>query len=81
MLEIIAKRFPVFGFLPSKTMITYDRFFSEIRNHMLATGNEPNKILCEFELAAINSASATCPNADISGCFCHLCSNIWKKIQ
>ena len=71
----------IFGLFPSKTSITYDRFFWEIRNHVLAAGNEPNTILCDFELAAINSASATFPNAYISGCFFHLCSNIWKKIQ
>ena len=51
-----------------------------IRNHVLTAGNEPNTI-CDFKLAVINSASATFPNADISGCFFRLCSNIWKKIQ
>ena len=80
--RINSKTIPcIFGLLPSKTRITYDRFFLEIRNHVLAAGNEPNTILCDFELAAINSASATFPNADLSGCFFHLCSNIWKKIQ
>ena len=67
--------------MPSETRITYGRFFSEIRNDVPAAGNEPNTILCDFELATTNSASATFPNADISGCFFHLCSNIWKKIQ
>ena len=45
---------------------------------MRAAGNEP---YLDFELDSINSASATFPNMDISGCFFHLCSNIWKKIQ
>ena len=71
----------IFGLLPSKTRTTYDRFFSEILIYVLAAGNEPNTIFCDFDYAAINSASATFPNADISGCFFHLCSNIWKKIQ
>ena len=45
---------------------------------MQASGNKPNTILSDFELAAINSVSATFPNVDISGCFNHLCSYIWK---
>ena len=78
MLEIIAKR--IFGLLPSKTRKIYDRSFSETQNHELPAENEPNAVLCNFELAEINSASATLPNADISGCFFHLYSNIWKSI-
>ena len=81
MLEITAKTIPcIFGLLSSKTKITYDRFFPEIRNHVLADGNEPNTILCDFEPAAINSASETFPNVNICSCFFHLCSTIWKKI-
>ena len=49
MLEITAKRFPYFW-------LRYDRFFSEIRHHVLAAGNKPNTILCDLELAAVNSA-------------------------
>ena len=71
----------IFGLLPSKTKITYDRFFSEIRNHVIAAGNEPNTIICDVKLATINSASASFPNADISGYFFCMYSNIWKKIQ
>ena len=48
---------------------------------MFAAGNEPNTIICDFELAATNSALATFPNADLSGYFFYMCSNIWKKIQ
>ena len=44
--RINSKAIPcIFGLLPSKTRITYNRFFSEIRNHLLAAGNEPNNSL------------------------------------
>ena len=58
--RINSKTIPfIFGLMPSKRRITYNRFFSEIQNHVLAAGNKPNTILCDSELAAINSASAT----------------------
>ena len=81
MSEITAKRFPVFLVCCLAKQGQYATFFPEIRNHVIAAGNEVNTILCDFELAAINSALATFPNGDISGCFFHLCSNVWKKIE
>ena len=70
----------IFGLLKNKTRITYERFFNELSNHM-QPGYTPTTILFDFELATINAARQVFPNADISGCFFHLSSNIWKKIQ
>ena len=55
----------IFGLLPSKARTAYKRFFSEIQNDVLDTGNEPNAVLCDFELTAINSASVIFPNAEL----------------
>ena len=72
----------IFALLPNKTRETYNRLFRELPHHLQpAAGNNPSTILFYFELAAINAASETFPDADFSGCFFHLPSNVWKKIQ
>ena len=72
----------IFALLPNKTRETYNRFFREHSHHLQsAAGNNPSTILFDFEIAAINAASETFPDADTSGCFFHLKSNVWKKIQ
>lgn len=75
------KIFPcIFALLPNKTRQTYTRLFTEISNHC-HVDNVPSTILFDFELAAINAVLGVFPNAEISGCFFHLSSNVWKKIQ
>ena len=37
--------------------------------------------LVDFETAAINTTRNVLPLTDISGCFFHLSSNLWKHIQ
>ena len=72
----------IFALLPNKTRKTCNRLFRELPHHLQpAAGNNPSTILFDFELAPINAASETFPDADISGCFFHLTSNVWKKIQ
>jgi len=71
----------VFGLVPNKTRATYERFFTEVRNSLQGVQNIPNTILFDFELAAVNAAANIFPNSDINGCFFHLTSNVWKKIQ
>ena len=46
-----------------------------------AVGNGPEGILVDFEAAAINAFRNILPGAQISGCYFHLCSNLWKKVQ
>lgn len=71
----------VYALLPDKTQQTYTHFFQEILNRLQAVGNHPSTMLFDFEAAAINAFSGVFPGTDISGCFFHLCSNIWKRIQ
>ena len=72
----------IFALLPNKTRETYNRFFRELSHHLQpAAENNPSTIMFDFELAAINAVSETFPDADISGCFFHLTSTVWKKIQ
>ena len=68
----------VFALLPNKTANTYVRFFQEVFNRV---DNQPADILLDFERAAINAIQHLNGNIDVKGCFYHLSSNIWKKIQ
>ena len=63
--------------LPNKTANTYVRFF-QVFNRV---DNQPADILVDFERAAINAIQRLSGNIDVKGCFYHLSSNIWKKIQ
>ena len=71
----------LFALLPNKQQATYNRFFREVRNLIPNFGNGPTSILVDFEKAAINALTAQIPQTDVSGCFYHLSSNVWKHIQ
>ena len=72
----------VFTLLPSKAEIVYEQFFttvcSAIRN---SNCNDPDGFLVDFETAAINAIRNVLLQTNISGCFFHLLSNLWKHIQ
>ena len=38
-------------------------------------------MLVDFELAAMNAIANVMPQVTVAGCFFHLSSNLWKKIQ
>ena len=69
----------VFGLLPNKTEATYTRFFREVFGQI----NEPvvTDILVDFERGAINAIRNASQDIEEKGCFYHLCSNVWKRIQ
>lgn len=69
----------IYALLPNKTQATYTRLFQELSN--VTNGASPSSLLIDFEKAAQNAFEAVHPNADVSGCFFHLCKNIWKKVQ
>ena len=47
----------------------------------LTNGRFPTDILINFEGGAINAIQAILANANVKGCFFHLCSNAWKHVQ
>ena len=69
----------MFALLPNKAEATYRRFFEQIFN--LLENNNLQDILVDFERAAINVIEHLNPNVEIKGCFYHLSSNVWKRIQ
>ena len=71
-----------FAFLPSKAEIVYEQFFTMVCNAVRNNnGNDPDGSLVDFETAAINAIRNVLPETDVSGCFFHLSSNLWKYIQ
>ena len=69
----------IYALLPDNFEDTYSRFFEEVRN-TLDLQHLPQDVMIDFEIAAINAA-ATFEGTEMKGCFFHLCSNLWKKIQ
>ncbi|CAF4431548.1 unnamed protein product [Rotaria sp. Silwood2] len=41
----------------------------------------PERITCDYELAAINAFRSVFPQVHISGCFFHFSQSLWRKIQ
>ena len=68
----------VYGFLPNKTESTYKRFLDILLS--LLPNAAPDKVLIDFELAAMKAFEKALPNANISGCFFHLSQNFIRKI-
>ena len=72
----------VFALLPSKAEIILEQFFTTVCNAVRnSNGNDLDGFLVDFETAAINAIRNILPQTDISGCFFHLSSNLWKHIQ
>ena len=69
----------IFALLPSKTEATYRRLMIAISN--LTNGRFPTDILIDFERGAINVIQTVFANANVKGCFFHLCFNVWKHVQ
>lgn len=63
----------------SKTFICYSQIIAILRiyNYHL----NPERIVMDFEIAALNAFSANFPNATINGCYFHLSQCMWRKIQ
>ena len=47
----------------------------------LTNAASPTSVLIDFEKAALNAFENIHPNADLTGCFFHLCKNIWRKVR
>ena len=72
--------FPVvFCLLPNKTQATYRRMLQQVFDRV--GDNRLQDVLVHFERAAINAFHLIDENIDMKGCFYHLSSNIWKKVQ
>jgi len=44
--------------------------------NVLQLQEQPDDIMVDFEIAAINAAAVNFPGVEMKGCFYHLCSNL-----
>ena len=69
----------IYAFLPNKTETIYNRFLQALID--LAPNCRPEKILFDFEQAALQSFQKTFPEAHLSGCFFHLSQSYMRKVK
>lgn len=69
----------VYCLMTNKTAATYQRFIEQLR--VLIPQAAPQKILVDFERAAINAFKAAYGNALVTGCYFHLCQSIQRKVN
>ena len=63
----------------NKTRTTYDRILRELKN--LITSSAPERILVDFEIAALTAFREAYPMATVSGCYFHLNQSIISKVN
>ena len=69
----------VYCLLSNKNRTTYVNMLMALK--ALIPSATPRKILVDFESAAIASFQETFPDAEISGCYFHLCQAVIRKVQ
>ena len=70
----------IYFLLSNKTQATYRRMLEALRD-ILIPNAAPELILLDFEKAAQNAFHYVFPNANISGCFFHLCQSLLRKAK
>lgn len=69
----------VYCLLPSKTRATYDRLIEELK--ILIPNASPQRILIDFETAAMGAFTHGYPGAAITGCYFHLNQSVLRKVN
>lgn len=69
----------VYILLQTKNEATYLQMFQIVKG--LVPSMAPQKILLDFEKACMNAAGQTFPEAEIKGCYFHLCQSLIRKVN
>ncbi|XP_073417134.1 uncharacterized protein [Dendrobates tinctorius] len=69
----------VYTLLTDKSRSTYQRLLQELKN--LQPGLQPDNLMLDCELAAIQAFESEFPNLVKTGCFFHLSQSVWRKVQ
>lgn len=73
-----------FCLLTGKTVQQYRTVLSHIKALVMRkTGHAlaPDRIIIDFEASLKSAAEAEFPQTNVSGCFFHYCSSLWRKVQ
>ena len=68
----------IYCLLVNKTRATYDNMLAAIK--AMVPNATPRRILLDFESAAMNAFQAAYPDAQIKGCYFHLCQSVTRKV-
>ncbi|CAF3046448.1 unnamed protein product, partial [Rotaria sp. Silwood2] len=66
----------VYILLPGKKQRLYKEMFQQIKN--LISNFDPSNIMIDYERATINEIKKQFPSSKLSGCFFHLCQNVYR---
>lgn len=69
----------VYVLVKNKTRATYDRLLNELL--LLIPTAAPQRIMTDFESAAMGAFRQRFPNAQVSGCYFHLCQSVLRKVN
>lgn len=69
----------VYILLQKKNEATYIEMFRVLKG--LVPNMSPQKLLLDFERACMNAARSSFPEAEVKGCYFHLCQSLIRKIH
>lgn len=69
----------IYFLLQRKNLSTYSKMF-EILKYLLPN-LAPQKMLIDFEKACISAVNIAFPNAEVKGCYFHLCQSLIRKVN
>ena len=68
----------VFVLMPNRTRETYRRVLHQLKFQQ--PGLNPQHVMMDFEMAAIGAFRDEFPDVECSGCFFHLCQNVYRHV-
>jgi hypothetical protein len=69
----------VYCLLKDKSRQTYDRLLVTLLQ--LVPQSNPQTIVTDFEISAMNAFQQAFPRAEVSGCYFHLCQSVLRKVN
>lgn len=70
----------VYALLPGKSKLVYDRLFAALKEK-LSNDWSPQRVMSDFEYAALLSVQESFPNAELTACLFHFGQSIYRRIQ
>ena len=65
--------------LQRKNLSTYSKMFEILK--FLLPSLAPQKVFVDFEKACVSAVNIAFPNAEVKGCYFHLCQNLIRKVD
>lgn len=69
----------IYCLMSNKSRLAYDKLTAVLRN--LMPNANPQRIITDFEVAAMHAFQMAYPTARITGCYFHLCQSVQRKVN